>query len=140
MAERYENIISLAHYEPKNHPRMSLEKRAAQFKPFAAVTGHTEAIEETARLTDEKIVLDEDNLTELDTKITLLRYHLSEHPELTIIYYIEDELKSGGSYKELTETIKKIDDYNKHLIMESGIVIPLGSILEIHGEVFEDLY
>lgn len=124
----YDDIISHPHHESKKHPRMPRIDRAAQFAPFAALTGYESAIKETERLTQEKIILSEEARNELDEK---LRYILesSEEPEAEITYFVEDKLKEGGSYKTTKCIISAIES-NK-LILKDGKRIPIENIINI---------
>lgn len=131
---QYDDIINLPHPVSVTHPRMSLIDRAAQFSPFAALTGYDAAIQETARLTSEKIELDEDGKAALDTKRHLLLDRLGEHPEVAITYFLPDEKKAGGVYVTVTGKVKKLDTYGRSLVMADGTLIPLDDILEIESE------
>ena len=101
---------------------MSIDKRAAQFAPFAALKGHKEAIIETERLTDKKIELDESEKIILNNKLLIIKNNLYKSPNVTITYFIKDNKKSGGRYVSITDSIKKIDIYNKLII---GFVVSL---------------
>ena len=129
----YTDIIHLPHPEPKNHPRMPMEARAAQFAPFAALTGYDAVISETARLTDPQEVLDEEQQQLLNRQFLLLLEHIAEHPTVTITYFVADEKKAGGSYQSVTGHVKRYDDYLQQLIMSDGRQIPLHDIIEIKG-------
>lgn len=129
----YNDIIHLPHPEPKNHPRMPMEARAAQFAPFAALTGYDAVISETARLTDPQEVLDEEQQQLLNRQFLLLLEHIAEHPTVTITYFVADEKKAGGSYQSVTGHVKRYDDYLQQLIMSDGRQIPLHDIIEIKG-------
>ncbi|MBO5603537.1 MAG: hypothetical protein J5957_13170 [Prevotella sp.] len=129
----YTDIIHLPHPEPKNHPRMPMEARAAQFAPFAALTGYDAVISETARLTDRQEVLDEEQQQLLNRQFLLLLEHIAEHPTVTITYFVADEKKAGGSYQSVTGHVKRYDDYLQLLIMSDGHQIPLHDIFEIKG-------
>ena len=129
----YTDIIHLPHPEPKNHPRMPMEARAAQFAPFAALTGYDAVISETARLTDRQEVLDEEQQQLLNRQFLLLLEHIAEHPTVTITYFVADEKKAGGSYHSVTGHVKRYDDYLQQLIMSDGRQIPLHDIIEIKG-------
>ena len=109
MNNRYDEIMELPHHVSKTRPQMPLSDRAAQFAPFAALTGYDSAIKETGRLTDERIELDEEALTALDRKYQLLMDTLDDAPEVTIIYFQPDERKAGGQYVSATGTVKKVD-------------------------------
>lgn len=136
---RYDDIIDLPHPVSAAHPQMAMIDRAAQFSPFAALTGYDAAIQETARLTSEKIELDEDSRAALDTKQQLLLDRIGEHPEVTISYFLPDEKKSGGVYVTVTGNIKKIDAYARSMVMVDGTIIPLDDILEMESELFRYL-
>ena len=135
----YEDIINLPHHVSKTRPQMSMLDRAAQFSPFAALTGYDAAIKETGRLTDEKIELDEEALTALDRKYQLLMDALDEAPEVTITYFQPDERKSGGKYITTTCAVKKLDDFERRITMQDGTKIPMDDVLSIDGELFSSL-
>ena len=107
----YEDIINLPHHVSKTRPQMSMLDRAAQFSPFAALTGYDAAIKETGRLTDEKIELDEDTKAALDMKQAYLIEMIDEQPEITIIYFLPDARKVGGAYVTVTGNLKRFDEY-----------------------------
>lgn len=131
MDERYADIINLPHHVSSKHPQMSISDRAAQFSPFAALTGHEEAIKETARLTDERIELDEDRKHRLNEKLqTILRTN-EKYPKVSVLYFVPDTKKTGGSYARYTGRIKKIDEYEKILVMTDGTKIEIDQIYEI---------
>ena len=109
MSGTYDDIIALPHPEPRTHPRMSLHDRAAQFSPFAALTGHSAAIAETGRLTDSRITLDESEMTRVDAALQRLRELLPQAPTVSITYFVPDERKAGGSYQTITGEVKRID-------------------------------
>ena len=135
---RYDDIINLPHYEPKYHTRMSMASRAAQFAPFAALTGHDAAIQETARLTDDELSLGETEMDDLNRKMQILVEHLGEEIELEVTYFLPDEKKKGGSYQHYTGTLRRIDEYEGVLMFTDGKHIPLQSIAELSSELFED--
>ena len=134
--DKYEDIINLPHPVSKKHPRMSLYDRAAQFSPFAALTGHNAAIIETARLTEKKIRQSEDAISILNEKLHII----TENPgaEVTITYFLPDDRKEGGAYVIHTGAVKKIDRYENAVVMTDGTVIPVEDISEIEGEIFGD--
>lgn len=133
---QYDDIIGLPHPVSATHPRMTMNERAAQFSPFAALTGYDAAIQETARLTSEKIEPDEDSKAALDTKQQLLLDRIGEQPEVTVTYFLPDERKHGGVYVTVTGNVKKIDAYERSMIMTDGTIIPLDDILEMESELF----
>lgn len=127
----YDDMINLLHPVSKKHPQMSLYDRAAQFSPFAALTGHEEAIRETARQTEAWVDLDEDRKEELNEKMQEIVEHLNEAPEVTLTYFKEDEKKEGGSYVTVTGRIKKWREYEQQLVLEDGTVVALGKVFGI---------
>lgn len=133
---RYDDIINLPHPTSKTHPRMPMYNRAAQFSPFAALTGHEAAIAETARRTDEKHQLSEDMITELNEKLNLIAETIGTKQLVTITYFVPDLKKSGGSYVACTGMVKKIDTYARTLIMEDKTVIEIEQISDIQGRMF----
>ena len=135
----YSKIISLPHHQSATRKRMSNYDRAAQFAPFAALTGHDEAIKETARLTDDYMEMGEDRLGELSAKIQLLIDKLSEQPEITVVYFIPDERKSGGSYAEKTGVVRIIDEYERKLVFYDGDKILIDRVADFKGEIFSQL-
>lgn len=134
MNDNYEDIINLPHHVSKQFPQMSMENRAAQFAPFAALSGHDEAIRETARLTEEQIDLDETSAMILNQQIALLRQKLKEKPLISVRYFKADSKKSGGYYKEFKARLKIIDEYTKCFVFCEGETIPMSSIVEISLE------
>ncbi|MDO5417228.1 MAG: hypothetical protein Q4F29_08515 [Lachnospiraceae bacterium] len=128
---KYEDIIKLPHPTSRNHPRMSMQNRAAQFSPFAALTGYGAVIKETARLTDRRIELDEYEKAALDEKLQMLREQTGRRTEITVTYFLPDQKKSGGAYIEVTGQVKKTDEYTHTIVMEDGTGIPMDEILEI---------
>lgn len=134
---RYDDIIDLPHHVSKSHPRMSLSDRAAQFSPFAALTGYAGAIKETARLTDNWMEPEEDRREELDRKLFILREHLSEQPIVTITYFLPDDRKDGGTYQTVSGVIRKIDTCGYRMMMEDGTVLPMRYIVQIDSDVFQ---
>ena len=126
----YEDIIHLPHHVSKKHPQMSTHDRAAQFAPFAALTGHEEAVKETARLTDTKIQLDEDEFALLDQKLQYLEAQ-TKPTTIEITYFVPDERKEGGKYVEMQGNMKRINHHERSLLMQDDTVIPIEDILQI---------
>ena len=139
LASKYEEIMKHPHHVSKTRPQMPMSDRAAQFAPFAALTGYESAIKETGRLTDEKIELDEESLTALDMKYQLLMEALDDAPEVTITYFQPDERKAGGKYITATGAVKKVDDFERRITMRDGTRIPMDDVLSIDGELFSSL-
>lgn len=131
MSGKYDDIIDLPHYEPKHHARMSMSGRAAQFSPFAALTGFGAVIDETARLTDDKIELGESAVEALERRLNGLAAHIGEHPEVTVTYFEPDEHKSGGAYLTHTGALHRIDEQTHELVFADGKRVKLGELLEI---------
>ena len=132
----YEDIIHLSHHVSPKRPQMSMKDRAAQFAPFAALTGHEEAVRETARLTDSKIELDENEIQLLDQKLQYLEAQ-AKQPVIEITYFLPDQRKSGGAYVEVQGRIKRIDRYHHCLRMEDETIIPIDDVLKIDEKAGE---
>ena len=128
---KYDDIINLPHPEPKKHPRMSMENRAAQFSPFAALTGHNEAIKETERLTDSKIELADDTITDINRTLMWIRDNIKSRPQVVVTYFVPDYKKTGGKYITATVNIVKVDEVNNAIATADGIKIAVHNILEI---------
>lgn len=139
-SDEYADIINLPHHVSKTRPQMSMRDRAAQFSPFAALTGYDAAIRETARLTDEKIDLDENSKAGLDEKLLILVDKLQEKPHVTITYFQKDERKCGGSYEIAEGTIRKVDFYERVIVMEDRIRVRIEDIIEIESEVLAERF
>lgn len=138
MTNDYEDIINLPHHTSRNHPQMTMLQRAAQFAPFAALTGHDAAIEETARLTDEELDLSENGRELLDRKLSYLMSYPGS-PSVTVTYFVPDDRKQGGAYASVTGQIKKIDGYERLLIMSDGTKISFEHVSDLDGNVFDGL-
>ena len=137
--EKYNTIMNLQHHVSKTRPQMPMSDRAAQFAPFAALTGYDSAIKETGRLTAERIELDEEALTALDMKYQLLMDAFDDAPEVTITYFQPDERKAGGKYLTATGAVKKVDDFERRITTQDGTKIPMDDVLSIDGELFSSL-
>jgi len=133
--DNYEDIINLPHHTSKKYPRMSLEARSAQFAPFAALTGYDEVLIETARLTNERIEIDETIKVIIDSKLQIIKEHIKEMPLITFMYFVPDSKKDGGKYVTVTGNIKKIDEYRNVLILENKTEIPIKEIIDIKGAI-----
>ena len=129
--DEYDDIINLPHHVSKNHRQMPMEMRAAQFAPFAALTGYDAVINETARLTDQQVELEDYDNERLNRKYAELIENISEHPVITVSYFKPDKHKGGGAYVSKTGHIKKVDTYEQLMIMEDGTSIPLAAIVDI---------
>ena len=132
---KYADIIDLPHHRSPHRPHMSNYDRAAQFSPFAALTGYEAAVEETARLTDVRLEMTEDKKQMLDEKLRLL-LDAAEHPPIVrITYFIPDSRKEGGAYEMVTGRIKSLDPYSGHLILTDKRTIPLADLWELDWDV-----
>lgn len=127
----YEDIIHLEHPVSSHHPQMPIIDRAAQFSPFAALTGYEGAIKETARLTSQRIELDEYEKNILDEKLRIIQEQLGRAQEIEITYFQPDDLKTGGKYISVRSIVKKIDVYEQVVILENGTKIEVEEIVEI---------
>ena len=139
MSRSYDDIIHLSHPTSARHPRMPISDRAAIFSPFAALTGHAAAIQETARLTDQRMELDEDTRAELDRKQKILIDHIADQPEVTITWFCPDEKKSGGAYVVSMGRLKKVDDVAGTLKLVDETTIPLNEIVDLQCNLFRGL-
>jgi len=141
MAERfpYEDIVNLPPHISKKRPQPSMMDRAARFAPFAAITGYEEMVLEEARVTEERVDLDEGALSLLNEKLNMIQEFLEEEPEVTITYFEPDKRKSGGAYVSVTGTVKRIDEYEHLVIMDDGKKIRIGEIYNLHSELFYSL-
>lgn len=134
--EKYSDIIHLPRPISEKHPRMPMLDRAAQFSPFAALTGYEEAIYETGRLTEEKTELGEEEKAILDRKQRLLLEKLYERPTLTVTFFVPDEKKSGGRYVTKTGNLKKLHLLEKWMLLTDGTRIPLEDVKNIESPLF----
>lgn len=134
--EKYKDIIDLPRWISPKHVPMSMEDRAAQFAPFAALTGHGAAIKETARLTDRKHQLDEDELEVLDWKLGVLLENLHKKPEVAITYFKKDSLKEGGSYEEMRGVIRKLDVNNRKIEFYDRRILSVDDVMDIKSDLF----
>ena len=128
---QYDDIICLVRHRSVRHPPMSNYDRAAQFSPFAALTGYDAVIAETGRLTDTQIELDEGGMALLDEKLQSIQAQIAEKPLVTLTVFCPDSRKAGGAYKPVTGNVKKIDPVTRCLVLCSGEVIPIDRIYGI---------
>ena len=133
MSGPYDDIINLPHPTSLTHPQMSIQDRAAIFSPFSALSGHASAIAETARLTEQRIELDEDTKAELDRRQAILLEHIREQPEITVTWFQPDELKEGGAYLTPTGRLKKIDPIERTLVLLDGPSIQLEDVFNLES-------
>lgn len=139
LKNKYDDIMNLPHHVSKTRPQMPMADRAAQFAPFAALTGYDSVIRETGRRTEEKIDLGEDALAALNRRYFHLAASLSQRPNIEITYFRPDEKKAGGAYVTAAGIVAKADAANRRLTLEDGTVIPLDDVLSLEGEIFASL-
>lgn len=135
MSGPYDDIIGLPHPTSKRHPRMSMANRAAQFSPFAALTGYEDAVKETARLTDARAELTEEEKSALDAKLRLLAGPAGGEVSLTC--FQPDGRKDGGAYFTVTSAVKKIDGFAREVVLADGRRIPVDDIVDVQFEASE---
>lgn len=139
MKSPYEDIIRLSRPVSKNHKPMSLQDRAAQFSPFAALTGYDAAVAETARLTQTALELDVDAQADLNEKLLFLQRRISQGPRITVTHFVPDAYKAGGAYVTTTGILRKLDSLGKWLLLEDGTRIFFGDIASLDSPIFPSL-
>lgn len=138
MSDSYGDIRSIPYPFPRNRKRMSMIDRAAQFSPFAALIGYEETIEETARLTDHRIELDENEKYLLDLRQHQLLQVINQQPEVTITYFTPDEKKDGGSYITITGRLRSILPHCRTITLQDGKTIFLDDIICLNSPIFQE--
>ena len=133
---KYDDIIDLPHHVSVRHPQMAQQDRAAQFAPFAALTGYGDAVDETARLTESRIELTESEREQIDLRLQELEAHLADGPVVHLVYFRQDPLKDGGEYVTVIGRVRKFERLRQELVMDDGSRIYFSDIYEIGGEVF----
>ena len=136
----YDDMINMPCPTSPRHPRMPRADRAAQFAPFAALTGYDAAIDETGRLTDQKIDISEDMREKLDLKQNCLADIIDEQPEISVTYFVPDKKKSGGAYVTVTGRLKQIDEYEQLIILTDGKKIPIQEVYSIESDLFRGMF
>lgn len=141
MAERfpYEDIVDLPHHVSRKHPQPTMADRAARFAPFAAITGYEEMVLEEARVTDDRIEMDESSKAALNEKLNTILEFIDEQPEVSITYFEPDKRKAGGAYVTVTGTVKRINEYEHLVIMTDGKKINIDEIYNLQSELFYSL-
>ena len=139
MTDRYMDIIYLPRHISYRHPHMSMLDRAAQFSPFAALTGYDAAVKEEGRLTCDRIDLDKYDAELLDKKFQLLQEKIRYRPEVMITYFVADALKEGGDYEKLTSIVRRVDSIQRTLILVDDQIIPIDDVISLEGEIFRDM-
>ncbi len=138
---KYDDIIHLPHHVSEKHPPMSRESRAAQFGSFAALTGYDDAVRETARLTDEPIIQEDEQIDRLNRKLLILAARLSEEPVAAFTYFEPDKRKAGGAYRSAAGIVRRIDGFEgivELLAKDRRIKIPIDTIVSIEGDRLGD--
>ena len=136
MTGKYDDILRLPHHVSASRKPMSMTARAAQFAPFAALSGYDAEVQEAGRLTDQSIELDEYEKETLNARLQLLAQHLQEKWTVSAVYFQPDERKEGGAYVTRTGTVKKILLSERRLLLTDGTVIPLDGLIALDGEPF----
>ena len=135
----YGDILNLPHPVSRRHPPMSLLNRAAQFAPFAALTGYGAAIEETARQTDDAVELDAGEIDVLNEKLMRLRALLPQKPKVQLTWFVPDERKAGGAYRTIEGIARKIDPIEQVLVLDSGERVPLNRMIDLKVDGENDI-
>ena len=136
MSFPYEDIVHLPHHVSKKHKPMSRLNRAAQFAPFAALTGYDDEVKEVARLTDAQINMSDEIKAELNRKLQLISERSADKPNVAITYFVPDTKKSGGKYVTVRGRVKRVDEYERSVIMTDKSVIPIDKIAEFESDIF----
>ena len=131
--DKYEDIINLKYPKKSKYPKMSIENRSAQFAPFAALVTYNDAVKETARITNEKIELTEEEKELIDLKLQIINKKLLNKSQIKITYFVKDKRKNGGKYIDQIDTIKKIDLYNKNIVLSNNKKINSEDIININS-------
>ncbi len=134
--KKYADIINMPHHISLNRPRMSDIDRAAQFSPFAALTGYDSTVAEAGRLTSKKCEISEDVKTILNEKMQMIRDYLDDKPFISVTYFVPDKRKDGGAYVTVSGVVKEISEYDRAIILNDKTSIPIDQICDIQGEMF----
>jgi len=133
----YDDIINLPHHVSTRHQQMPISDRAAQFAPFAALTGYDDAVKETARLTTKRIDIDDGLKQVLNEKLNIILDNIKDKPEVTFTYFIYDKKKSGGKYVDITGNVRKIDIVEQTVTLTNKTKIPINEIININSNLFK---
>lgn len=139
MNHGYDDMLSMPHHVSVKHPHMPIRTRAGQFAPFAALTGYDAVIQETARLTERRVELDECAKADLNARLCLLLDALPQHPAVSITYFVPDDQKDGGAYRTAAGVVYKLDLDQKYVVIGEGRKIPIEHILKLQGDLFSKL-
>lgn len=138
MNSKYSDIINLPAHTI-THPHLSLYDRAAQFAPFAALTGFGAVINETSRLTDKKPELDAESARLLNERIKIIEENIKLKPQIEVTLFVPDSKKSGGSLQKSRGKIRRVDVFERELIFDDKTKIPMDDIMFIQGELFKNI-
>lgn len=137
-SNKYDQIIDLPHHVSEKRPKMPMIDRAAQFTPFAALTGYDDAVKETGRLTDDATELSEYVKANINNKLRIVMECIDIQPEINITYFVPDSKKSGGAYISVTGIVKSVEEYERSVILVDKTVIPIDRIYAIDGKIFDN--
>ena len=132
---KYDDIINLPHHVSRRHPPFGQDSYAAQFSPFAALTGYDGVVAEVARTTDQQIELDEDAKARIDLQLQILIDHIDEEPTIAVTYFVPDQKKNGGAYITVEGTVETIDEFERLIVLQEKTRIPVSDIYEIQSEL-----
>ena len=127
----YDDIINLPHHQSSKRSHMRNYQRAAQFAPFAALTGYDAAIDETARLTDQKLGLSDEQADQLNVQIQRIVENIADKPQVEINYFVPDNRKSGGEYVTVTGCVRRVDDHNREIVFTDGLTVKIDDVWNI---------
>lgn len=134
----YDDIIQLPHHQSATRPQMPLSKRAAQFAPFAALSGYEERIREVERLTEGRLALSDDEAQRLNERLLLLREKIADRPEVRVLYFVPDKYKEGGAYLQKSGSVRRLDEHRRVLVFTDGAEISIDDLHALDGAMFEE--
>ena len=135
---KYDHIINMHHHVSKNRKKMTLSDRAAQFAPFAALTGYEDSIKESARIVDKEIILSNEDMNKISNRLNYIKENIDKSIEINVTYFILDNKKDGGSYKNKIGVIRSIDDVNKTIQFVDRQIIEINKIIKITSDCFDE--
>ena len=134
----YADLLYLPHPVSQKHQPMSRQDRAAQFSPFAALSGYEAALQEAGRLTDRRMELDEEEKEKIRGRLQTVQDNIETHPEVSFVYFVPDVKKEGGAYASATDRVKRLDEFSRMVILMDGRTIPMDEIVDVQGECLRD--
>ncbi len=140
MSNKYDDMLHMPHHVSARHLPMSSSERAAQFSPFAALSGYEAALDESARVTQQRIELDEQEKERINKALVVIKKNIAARPMLHITHFVPDELKCGGTYTETMAAVKRVDEYGCFLVLTDGKRIALDDIINIEGDILKKAY